>query len=117
MEAALAADRLEDAAGLLALVGAAPKGHVPSYLRAQFARYTALLNAAHNHHDTVEVDLRQAITILTDLDYAYWLARAQADLAAWLVTRNRTDEAQSLLGAATDTFTRLALNPTLTRHS
>jgi tetratricopeptide (TPR) repeat protein len=113
LEAALAADRLDDAGQLLALVREAPKGHVPPYLKAQLARYTALLDAAQHRHDTVEADLREAITILTDLNYTYWLARAQADLAAWLTTQHRPDDAQPLLAAATDTFTRLGAQPDL----
>jgi tetratricopeptide (TPR) repeat protein len=115
LEAALAAGRLDDAAGLLAPVADAPVGHVPPYLRAQLARYTALLNAARHQDDTVEADLRQAITILTDLDYAYWLARAEADLADWLITRHRPDDAEPLLAAATDTFSRLGAQPDLDR--
>ncbi|MEJ7708068.1 MAG: hypothetical protein WKF82_12855 [Nocardioidaceae bacterium] len=62
LEASLAAGRLDDAQHLLALVADAPKGHVPPYLRAQLARYTALVHAAQDQHDTVEADLRQAIT-------------------------------------------------------
>jgi hypothetical protein len=115
LQAALAAGRLDDAAQLLALVGGAPKGHVPPYLQAQLARYTALLNAAHHQHDTVEADLRQAISAFADLDYAYWLARAEADLAAWLITQDRHDEAEPLLAAATDTFSRLGAQPDLDR--
>ncbi|MBA3281744.1 MAG: tetratricopeptide repeat protein, partial [Acidimicrobiia bacterium] len=113
VEAALAAHRLDDAARLLALVGDAPKGHVPPYLRAELARYTALLHAAHGDHDTVQADLRRALSILTDLDYPYWLARTQADLASWLSDRNRPDEAQPLLTEAADTFTRLGARPDL----
>jgi hypothetical protein len=113
MEGALAADRSDDAVRLLGSVGDAPRGHVPPYLRAQLARYTALLNTARDQHDTVEADLREAITILTDLDYAYWLARAQADLAGWLTTQHRSDEAEPLLAAATATFIRLGARPDL----
>lgn len=115
LEAALAADLLDEASRLLAIVGDAPKGHVPPYLRAQHARYRALIAAANNLHDTVQTDLRSAIDILTDLDYPYWRARAEADLATWLTTHNRPDEAQPLLTSAVDTFTRLKAQPDLDR--
>jgi Tetratricopeptide repeat len=113
VEAALAADRHDVARRLLAMVGDAPRGHVPPYLRAQFARCSALLFAASHQHDGVEALLREAIAILTELDYPYWLARAQADLGAWLTTQHRGDEARPLLAAATDTFTRLGTRPDL----
>jgi hypothetical protein len=115
LEAALAANRLDDATRLLALIGDAPKGHVPPYLRAQHTRYRALLAAANDDHDTVEADLRSAINVLTDLGYPYWRARTQADLATWLTTQNRPDEAQPLLTQAVDTFAALKAQPDLER--
>ncbi|HLK95284.1 MAG TPA: adenylate/guanylate cyclase domain-containing protein [Nocardioidaceae bacterium] len=113
LDLALSADRLDDAARLLMLVADEPPGHVPPYLRAQLARYTALIHAARDDHDTVEADLHRAITIFADLDYAYWLARTKADLAHWLTVRGRHDEAEPLLTEAVDTFTRLSAQPDL----
>jgi len=113
LEASLAAGRLDDAEHLLVMVADAPKGHVPPYLRAQLARYTALVHAAQNQHDTVEADLRDAIASLTELGYPYWLACTQADLARWLITQGRPGEAEPLLAAAIDTFTHLRAQPDL----
>jgi tetratricopeptide (TPR) repeat protein len=90
-----------------------PPGHVPPYLKAQLARYTGLVRAARDDHETVEADLHRAITILADLDYAYWLARTKADLGHWLTARGRRDEAEPLLTEAVDTFTQLAAQPDL----
>jgi tetratricopeptide (TPR) repeat protein len=115
MEAALSADRADAAAELLRLVGDEAPGHVPPFLRAQLARYTALVHAGQNQHDTVEADLRRAITILTDLGYVYWLARARADLAGWLAAHGRSDEAAPLLTDAVDCLTRLGARPDLDR--
>ena len=113
LELALSANRLDDAARLLKVVVDEPPGHVPPYLKAQLARYTGLVRAALDDHETVEADLHRAITILTDLDYAYWLARTKADLGHWLTARGRRDEAEPLLTEAVATFTQLAAKPDL----
>ncbi|MGI8675614.1 MAG: tetratricopeptide repeat protein [Nocardioidaceae bacterium] len=115
MDAALAADMLDEAESLLALVGDAPRGHVPPYLRAQLARYRALVAAARGQHEDVEAGLRRAIDGFRELGYPYWLARVQADLAQWLSGQGREGEAEPLLTEAMDTFTRLGAQPDLDR--
>ncbi|MBA2532211.1 MAG: AAA family ATPase [Nocardioidaceae bacterium] len=115
MDAALAADMFDEAESLLALVGDAPRGHVPPYLRAQLARYRALVAAARGQHEDVEADLRRAIDGFRELGYPYWLARVQADLAQWLSGQGREGEAEPLLTEAMDTFTRLGAQPDLER--
>lgn len=115
MEAALSAGRLTEAAELLELVANAPKGHVPPYLRAQLARYRALLNAAQGEPGDVEANLREAVDALQKLGYAYWLARAQSDLGRWLGGQGRQAEAEPLLADAAETFTRLGATPDLQR--
>jgi hypothetical protein len=79
----------------------------------QLARYHALHNAAEGRHETVEADLRSAIEILAKLDYPYWLARTQADLARELITQDRAVDAEPLLAAAIEIFTRLGAKPDL----
>jgi class 3 adenylate cyclase/predicted ATPase len=117
LEAALAGGRLVEAAQLLTLVRDQPPGHVPPYLRAQLARYTGLIHAARDHHDTVEADLRRAIAILADLDYAYWLARAKADLADWLIAQGRRHEAEPLGTEAVATFAQLGARTDFDKES
>jgi class 3 adenylate cyclase/tetratricopeptide (TPR) repeat protein len=113
IEAALTLERFDKVGELLALVADAPRGHVPPYLRAQLAHYRGLRDAALGRHDTVEADLNTAVRLLEGLGYPYWLARAQADLAHWLISQDRRDDAEPLLAAAGETFTRLGAQPEL----
>jgi hypothetical protein len=61
----------------------------------------------------VEDDLNTAVGLLESLGYPYWLARARADLAQWLISQGRRDEAGPLLAAAKETFTALGTQPEL----
>jgi hypothetical protein len=115
LEAALRSDKLTEAAGLLAKVSEASPGHVPPYLRAQLARYTALLDVAKGETSEVEENLRSAVETLGKLGYRYWLARAEADLARWLTSQGRGQEAGTLLSEAISTLTELGAQPDLDR--
>jgi class 3 adenylate cyclase/tetratricopeptide (TPR) repeat protein len=113
IDAALAAgrfDRLERFVGLLA---DEPPGYVAPYMRAHLARAKALLAAGTGEHATVEADFAAAIDRFETLRYPYWLARAQTDLAAWLMAQERGDEAAVLLDEAIVTFERLGAAPAL----
>ena len=46
-----------------------------------------------------------------ELGYPYQQARAQADLGAWLVARQRRDQALAPLQSASETFARLGAAP------
>ena len=115
LEAALELGRLEDARALLALLADQPPGHVPPYLRAQLLRGRALTAAAEGDRDGVEADLGAAIDGLRSLGYPYWLARAQTDLAAWLIDQSRPGEAAPLLDEATVALESLGAAPALAR--
>ena len=90
-----------------------PPGHIPPYLRAQLARGRALTAAAGGDHDTVEADLHAAINVFRSLGYLDWLARAQTDLAAWLIDQGRNNNAQEVLGVAISTLETLGAAPAL----
>jgi hypothetical protein len=113
--AALDCGKVVEAGELLRMVAEAPPGHVPPYLKAQLARYTALVSIARGETTGVEAGLRSAIETLTKLGYRYWLARAQADLAQWLVGQGRAHQATPLLDEAIATFTELGAQPDLDR--
>ncbi|MGH2872066.1 MAG: ATP-binding protein [Solirubrobacteraceae bacterium] len=115
INAALALDRHQDAHALIRLLADLPPGHVPPYLRAQLARGRALLAAAEGEHETVEQGLQSAVAMFEKLGYAYWLAVARIDLAAWLIDRDRGDEAAPLLEQAIETLTLLRAAPALER--
>ena len=84
-------------------------------MRAQLARSRGLLAAARSDHDAVEADLLAAVEGFRSLGHVYWLARAQTDLAAWLIERGRGDEAGPLLDEAILTLERLGAAPALAR--
>ncbi|HEY5317555.1 MAG TPA: hypothetical protein VIJ20_06210 [Solirubrobacteraceae bacterium] len=52
---------------------------------------------------------------MATLGYPYWLARAQLDLAAWLIDRGRGEEAAPVLGEATAALEALGAAPALAR--
>ncbi len=113
LDAALAAGRLDDAAEFVALLEVKPPGLVPRHMRAQLARSRGLLAAARGDHDAVEADLLAAVDGFRALGHTYWLARAQTDLAAWLIERGRAAEADPLLDEAIATLEGLRAAPAL----
>ncbi len=115
LDAALALGRVDAAGELLALMSDQPPGHLPPYLRAQLLRGQALVAAADGRHDDVEAWLSAAIESLRSLGYSYWLARAQTDLAAWLIDRGRSAEAAAVLSEASATLELLGAGPALAR--
>jgi class 3 adenylate cyclase/tetratricopeptide (TPR) repeat protein len=115
LHASLELGRTDATAGLLALLGEQPPGHLPPYLRAQLARGRGLVAAAGGDHDTAAVNLTAAVEGLRSLGYPYWLARAQTDLAAWLIEQDRNTEAAPLLQAASATLESLGALPSLAR--
>jgi class 3 adenylate cyclase len=116
LEAAMRCGDLDEAKTLLAMVADAPAGHLPPYLAAQQARYATLVTIESGQPATeVEAELRSAMETLRDLGYRYWLARAQVDLARWLGTQNREEEAARLLADARQTFIELDASADLRR--
>ena len=113
--AALSSGRLADADELLCLLAHRPRGHVPPYLRAHLTRGYGLLAAARGEMAAAESHLRTAIDEFRSLDFPYWLADVQTDLAGALIDGERTPEAGSLLDEARALFTRLGAAPALQR--
>jgi len=111
--AAVSLGRLVEADGLVSLFADEPPGHVPAYLRAQIARGRGLLAAAGDEVSTAETQLGIAIETLTALQYPYWLAAVQTDLAGVLIDDHRPAEARALLDEAGMAFTRLGASPAL----
>jgi hypothetical protein len=115
IDAAVQAGRFDEGAKLSALLEAEPPGPVGPYLRAQLRRGRGLLAAARGEEDGVEGDLRGAVDGFRALGYPYWLARAQTDLAGWLVEGGRPAEATPLLDDAVRVFQSLGAAPALAR--
>jgi class 3 adenylate cyclase/tetratricopeptide (TPR) repeat protein len=113
LDAALTLGRLEQAHALVDFITDQPPGHVPPFLRAHRTRGQGLLAAAEGRSDTVEASLRAAVDSFAALGYRYWLARAETDLAVWLIDRDRRVEAIPLLERAADTQQSLGAAPAL----
>jgi tetratricopeptide (TPR) repeat protein len=96
VEAASAAGQWDEAEQLISLVGDAPIGHVPPFLRSQLARYRAGLTAQRGDGEGVGESFRRAVEIVRALDYPYWLASTEADYARWLASQGKRDEAEAL---------------------
>jgi tetratricopeptide (TPR) repeat protein len=115
IDLALDAGRTEDAATLLAALDGVQPGMVSRLRRTHHRRGVAKLAAARGEHDDVEAGLRAALASYEDMGYVYWAAYTRADLAAWLIDRDRSGEAWPLLDEAELTFTSLGARPALER--
>jgi tetratricopeptide (TPR) repeat protein len=113
--AALALTRLDAAEELIGMLGEQPRGLLPPLLRAELSRARARLGAARGEDGGVETGFQAAITGFQELGYPFELARAQTDLAAWLIERGRGSEATETLDAAAAALGELGAEPLLRR--
>jgi class 3 adenylate cyclase/tetratricopeptide (TPR) repeat protein len=113
VEDAIAVGEFSEAEQLVDIVGSAPLGHVPTYLRAQLPRLRAMVAVATGRDDGAEKDFVAAINALDEFGAPYYLARAQLDYGRWLIKRGRPAEAVPLLTAAAATFERAGARPWL----
>jgi class 3 adenylate cyclase/tetratricopeptide (TPR) repeat protein len=114
IEAALAADNLDAADELLALVTDIPPGQLAPFLRAQLPRCRALVAARRDEDPTVvRTDLLASVDALAELGYSYWHARAQLDLAQEIdradEDRHGISDSQDIRAQAEATLDRLGV--------
>jgi hypothetical protein len=108
--------RFDDVGALVELLEVRPPGQVPPFMRAQLILARGRLAASRAEDDeTIERDLRAAVDAFEELGYPFWLARAQAELAAWLARRGREADATALLDEAIGGLERLRATPALSR--
>jgi tetratricopeptide (TPR) repeat protein len=117
MEAAVSGGRLDVADELIAMFESEPRGRLSPYLRAELARARGLVAAAREEHGRVESELVAAIESMGALGYPYPRARAEIDLAGWLIGQGRQAEAAQLLADAVALLTPLRAAPLLARAS
>ena len=115
VDAALALGQVDRAERLVAQLAGEPRGRVAPLLRGELARGQALLAAARDEHEDVEASFRAAIAAFTELGFPFSHARAQADLAGWLIERGRTEDAAPVLEEAKATLEGLRAEPLLRR--
>ena len=103
--AALEAGDPDLADRLLEPVAEAPSGLVPPGVAAQSLRLRGLVGAARSADPVrVEADLRAGIDALSAFGAVGESARAQEELARWLVAQDRAEEAEPLVAAARTTY-------------
>jgi hypothetical protein len=113
IDAAIALGAVEEAEELVAVVAAWPPGGTPPFLRAQLHRARALVSAARGDTGGVQAGLEAAEESFRDLNYRYWTARVQLDLAGWLARQGRLDESERLATEAAAAFETLGAAPML----
>ena len=106
--AALGAGDLELAERLLDPVTTALPGQRSPAVTAQWHRLRGLLAAAHGDDPRLaETELRAGVDALAAFGAVGFHAQAQEELAHWLVTQRRDDEAAPLLDAARATYAEI----------
>jgi tetratricopeptide (TPR) repeat protein len=115
LESARQLGQAEAVEELVNLLAAEAPGHIPPYVEAQLARGRGIAASLTGQHETVETHLSRAIERLRELDYRYWLAVAQTDLAEWLIGQDRAGEADPLLEEAAAALRSLGARPALER--
>jgi tetratricopeptide (TPR) repeat protein len=86
-----------------------------AFLRAQAARFRALLAAARGEDDGVEQGFKTAEQILREYGMPFRLAVVQLEHAEWLLGQDRAEDAEPLLTEAREIFERLEAKPWVER--
>ncbi len=115
LEAALGLGRLDLVEELVRRIEGIPPGIRPPSLRAQAARFQALLRAARGEHATAEQGFKTAEAIFREHGLAFPLAVAQLEHGEWLVAQGRLGDAEALLHEAREMFERLEAMPYVAR--
>jgi len=114
--AALTLDDLDLAERLLAPVTTVLPGQRPLAVTAQWHRMCGLLAAARGEDpQIVEAEMRAGVDALEAFGATGFHAQAEEELARWLVTQHREDEAAPLLAAARAKYTDIGATGWLTR--
>jgi class 3 adenylate cyclase/tetratricopeptide (TPR) repeat protein len=114
-EAALASGRIDRAAEAVAVVDALPPGDAGPLIRAQAARFRALVAAAEGDAQRAESSFKTAAAAFREYGTPFLLACTQLEQAEWLDTQNRAEETAPLVTEAREIFERLRATPWLER--
>jgi hypothetical protein len=115
LESAFALGDLEKVEMRIAQIDGLRPRERSAFLRAQAARFRALVAAARGEHDSVEQGFKTAEQILLEHSMPFRLAVVQLEHAEWLRSRSRSEEADPLLAEAREIFERLDAKPWLER--
>ena len=115
LDAALALGQRDAVGQILAFLGDRPPGHMPPVQHAHLARGRGLIAAHHGELELAERNLNDAIRRFDEIEFVYWRAVAEVDLAELLLGQGRGGEAAVFLERATTTLRPLGAEPVLQR--
>jgi len=115
IEAAISLGRRERAEQLVGQIQRLPAGELTPYLRAQAARFGAVLDAWAGVPEAPEAGFKEAGGLFREIEVPFWLAVTLLEHAEWLVGQGRAVEADGLLREAEEIFERLKARPWLER--
>jgi class 3 adenylate cyclase/tetratricopeptide (TPR) repeat protein len=114
-EAALALGRVDRVEEILGIIEGLKPGELTPYLQAQGARLGARLAAVKGEVDRVEPGFKMATGQFREMAVPFWMAVSLLEHGEWLISQQRTDEAEPLLAEAREVFERLQARPWLER--
>ena len=114
-EAALAGGRTDRAVEAVAVVDALPPGDTGPLIRAQAARFRALIAAAEGDAQRAEDSFKSAAAAFREYGTPFLLACTQLEQADWLTAQGNAEHATPLVTEARETFERLRATPWLDR--
>jgi tetratricopeptide (TPR) repeat protein len=115
VEAAFAFGDLDKVEELLGVVEGLRPGELTPYVQAQGARFGAMLAAARGETDRVEPGFEAAARQFEDLSMPFARAVTLLEHGEWLVSQDRTAEAEPMFEQARATFEQLKASPWLER--
>ena len=115
LEAAFALGDLGKVGELLGVIEGLRPGELTPYVRAQGARFGARLAAARGETERVEPGFEAAARQFEDLSMPFARAMTLLEHGEWLVSQDRTVEAEPMLAHARATFEQLKATPWLER--
>jgi len=113
-----AALKLEDRDAVERIIGFLadrPPGLMPPVQHAHLARGRGLVAAHDGNPEAAERYLRDAVDRFDQIDFVYWRAVSEVDLAELLLVQGRGDEAAATLDRAIATLEPLGAEPVLVR--
>jgi tetratricopeptide (TPR) repeat protein len=115
VEATLDLHDLDKADELLGITESLSPGELTPYLQAHSVRLRARIDAGRGKVDRVDEHFRAAAATFREFSLPFHEAVTQLEHAEWLISQNRSDEAQELLHEAQQTFRELEAQPWLER--
>jgi class 3 adenylate cyclase/tetratricopeptide (TPR) repeat protein len=115
LEASVALRDQERVRQVLAVLDQRPPGLLPPQWRAHLIRGQGLLAALDGDLESAEVKLRDAIERFGALEFEYWAAATEVDLADVLIRQDRGPEAEAPLARAVALLEQLGAVPVLER--